>query len=85
MDAYDTIKVYYRDGFPKNDLQAFVSICKDEASSGVFRQESDDINFKDLFDKFCCCRKRPYGSFIQSSNTSSSTQCGEECGGAICI
>lgn len=90
MDAYDTIKVYYRDGFPKNDLQTFISLCTDEASSGVFRQDTQAIknspNFSELLNKLCCCRKRPYGSFIQSSDSSSAASKSDEiCGSAICI
>ncbi|XP_063991137.1 mucolipin-3-like [Diachasmimorpha longicaudata] len=84
MDAYDTIKLYYRDGFPKNDLQAFIAVCTDEASSGVFRTESGDTNFSELFGKLCCCRKRPYGSFSGSTNSGATAKPDENCG-AICI
>ncbi|XP_034933891.1 mucolipin-3-like [Chelonus insularis] len=84
MDAYDTIKLYYRDGFPKSDLQAFISVCTDEASSGVFSQEPDDPTWNKLLDRVCCCRKRPYGSLSQS-NDSSSVKCDEICGNVVCI
>ncbi|XP_014226683.1 mucolipin-3-like [Trichogramma pretiosum] len=64
MDAYDTIKIYYRDGFPKNDLQSFVSVCTDTASSGVFRaDDEEDQFFSDLFAKLCCCFKRKERNF----------------------
>ncbi|XP_014290781.1 mucolipin-3 [Halyomorpha halys] len=32
MDAYETIKLYYKDGFPKNDLQLFVLEMHEEFS-----------------------------------------------------
>ncbi|XP_008544936.1 mucolipin-3 isoform X1 [Microplitis demolitor] len=85
MDAYDTIKLYYRDGFPKNDLQAFVSVCTDEASSGVFRQESEEPTWKELVERMCCCRKRPYGSIQEGSSESSTSKCDEICGNFVCI
>lgn len=85
MDAYDTIKIYYRDGFPKNDLQTFIAACTDEASSGMYRDESEKSDFTEMMDKFCCCRKRPfYGSFSGTS-TDSFTKSEQTCGGAICI
>lgn len=84
MDAYDTIKIYYRDGFPKNDLQSFIAACTDEASSGVFRQEASSADFTELFERLCCCRKRPYGSFTNSTSTVTSKS-DQSCPGAICI
>lgn len=85
MDAYDTIKIYYRDGFPKNDLQTFIAACTDEASSGLYRDDSESSDLSELLDRFCCCRKRPfYGSFSGSS-TEFSTKSEQTCGGAICI
>jgi len=83
MDAYDTIKIYYREGFPKNDLQTFIAPCTDEASSGIFRDDSEKSNLTELLDRFCCCRKRPfYGSFSESD---SSTKSDQICSGAICV
>ncbi|XP_012277246.1 mucolipin-3 [Orussus abietinus] len=84
MDAYDTIKIYYRDGFPKNDLQAFIAVCTDEASSGVYRQESESSDLTELFDRICCCRKRPY-SYFEDSNSASTVKTENTFGGAICI
>ncbi|XP_043501990.1 mucolipin-3-like isoform X1 [Polistes fuscatus] len=90
MDAYDTIKIYYRDGFPKNDVQTFISACTDEASSGLFRDGCDKGDITELIDRFCCCRKRPsYGSF-SGSNTDFSIKTEQTCGeregaGAICV
>lgn len=78
MDAYDTIKIYYREGFPKNDLQTFIAPCTDEASSGIFRDESEKSDLSELLDRFFCCRKRPsYESFSESTKSG--------CGGAICV
>lgn len=85
MDAYDTIKVYYTDGFPKSDLQAFVAICTDEASSGAYRQEPDDGNITELLDRFFCCRRiLPYNTLDGSTSTGSSKS-EPVCGAAICI
>lgn len=85
MDAYDTIKTYYRDGFPKNDLQTFISVCTDDASSGLFRDECDKNDITELIGRFCCCRKRSsYGSF-SGSTTDTSTKTEQAYGGAICI
>ncbi|XP_066584088.1 mucolipin-3-like isoform X2 [Prorops nasuta] len=72
MDAYDTIKTYYRDGFPKNDLLSFIASCTDEASSGVYKQDSEGGDLTELLHKFCCCRNKPfYGSFSGSNADSS--------------
>ncbi|XP_076751837.1 mucolipin-3 [Xylocopa sonorina] len=85
MDAYDTIKIYYRDGFPKNDLQTFIAACTDEASSGLYRDDAGKNDLSELLDRFCCCRKRPfYGSFSGSS-TGLSSKSEQTCEGAICI
>nr|XP_012232652.1 PREDICTED: mucolipin-3-like isoform X2 [Linepithema humile] len=84
MDAYDTIKIYYREGFPKNDLQTFIAPCTDEATSGIFRDESERSDLTELFDRFCCCRKRPfYGSFSDSGDSPAKSE--QMCGGAICV
>lgn len=85
MDAYDTIKLYYRDGFPKNDLQAFIAACTDEASSGVYRQECDDGDLTELLSRLCCCRKRAYDSFTESTGTTILAKNDETCPNAICI
>ncbi|XP_001606145.2 mucolipin-3 [Nasonia vitripennis] len=92
MDAYDTIKVYYRDGFPKNDLQSFVSVCTDEASSGVYRDEADDEPILGgLFGRICCCSQRknkPHSDFsplTNSNSTSSTIDSVQVCPSAICI
>lgn len=56
MDAYETIKLYYKEGFPKSDVQAFMASCTDEASSGVFRSGSfsNSASLRSWFDKLCC-------------------------------
>uniref|UniRef100_S4PSA5 Mucolipin-3 n=2 Tax=Pararge aegeria TaxID=116150 RepID=S4PSA5_9NEOP len=53
MDAYDTIKQYYKEGFPKNDLQQFIGETSiEEVSSGLYRtQSSSSLNMNSLF---CC-------------------------------
>lgn len=56
MDAYETIKLYYKEGFPKSDVQAFMASCTDEASSGLFRSNSfsASASLRSWFDKLCC-------------------------------
>lgn len=53
MDAYDTIKMYYVHGFPKNDVQEFISTCNDDANSSLFRTDSSS-SLGDLIS--CCCK-----------------------------
>ncbi|XP_034482467.1 mucolipin-3-like [Drosophila innubila] len=59
MDAYDTIKKYYKDGFPISDLKAFVGTrTAEDISSGVFMNDLDDFeqaSFLDVMKSFCCC------------------------------
>ena len=69
MDAYDTIKVYYRDGFPKNDLQIFIAVCQEEASSDIYKEESENSELEALFNKLFCCQKGPYSTLASSSTS----------------
>ncbi|XP_058809738.1 mucolipin-3-like isoform X2 [Phymastichus coffea] len=92
MDAYDTIKMYYRDGFPKNDLQLFVSVCTDEASSGAYRDDPDEDAgfFDDLISWLCCClqrKKNAFNSLGSSTSTvgDSTLESTQVCSGGICI
>ncbi|KOC61158.1 Mucolipin-3 [Habropoda laboriosa] len=85
MDAYDTIKVYYRDGFPKNDLQTFIAACTDKASSGLYRDDSEKSDLSMLLDRFCCCRKSPFYGSVSGSSTEFSTKSDQTCGTAVCI
>ncbi|CAK1586494.1 unnamed protein product [Parnassius mnemosyne] len=63
MDAYDTIKQYYKEGFPKNDLQQFIGEASvEEVSSGLYRtQSSSSLNA--LMNSLFCC------NFYQSAYT----------------
>ncbi|XP_069983303.1 mucolipin-3 isoform X5 [Penaeus vannamei] len=54
MDAYETIKKYYDDGFPESDLMVFVNECTEEPSSGVFHDDGDRT-IHDVINSFCCC------------------------------
>lgn len=55
MDAYDTIKKYYKDGFPLNDLRTFMGPMDiDEWAAGVFEDESESDSLADLFRKYLC-------------------------------
>lgn len=54
MDAYDTIKQYYNEGFPKSDLQEFVGeTCIEELSSGFFRTHSSS-SLNAIMNSICC-------------------------------
>ncbi|XP_071536411.1 mucolipin-3-like isoform X3 [Panulirus ornatus] len=54
MDAYETIKNCYIDGFPLSDLMKFVDECTEEPTSGVFHDEGDRT-IHDIINSLCCC------------------------------
>lgn len=55
MDAYDTIKQYYNDGFPKSDLQQFIGdIPLEEVSLGLYRTNSSTSLNAMMNSLFCC-------------------------------
>lgn len=71
MDAYETIKLYYNEGFPKSDLQNFIGDTNsEEVSSGIFRTGSSD-SLGGLIKDLCCCRKQ-YKSYSTISNSNKS-------------
>ncbi|XP_021924112.1 mucolipin-3-like isoform X2 [Zootermopsis nevadensis] len=82
MDAYDTIKLYYKSGFPKSDLRVFVAACTDEASSGIYRRESSS-SLGDFMEKICCCKKTPYTLF--SGRSTHSKPLSSKIVGAMCV
>jgi mucolipin len=60
MDSYDTIKMYYKEGFPLNDLRKFMGeyTCSDFAN-GAFRDEKDDDeSIGESLKKMCCFFRR---------------------------
>ncbi|KAK7792043.1 hypothetical protein R5R35_001677 [Gryllus longicercus] len=62
MDAYETIKLYYKDGFPKNDVQEFIADYIEESSSSTESISScymSSISLRGLLDVICCKRERP--------------------------
>ncbi|XP_053606393.1 mucolipin-3-like [Plodia interpunctella] len=55
MDAYDTIKQYYKEGFPKSDLQQFIGEATfEEVSSGLYRTQSSTSLNAVMNSLFCC-------------------------------
>lgn len=57
MDAYDTIKKHYKEGFPTSDLKQFVGQMQaSDFSSGVFRAEDECQNesYTDVLKNICC-------------------------------
>lgn len=71
MDAYDTIKLYYLEGFPKSDLQIFMGDTNvEEVSSGIFRSSSnEDVSFT-MKDLCCCTCSKLRKSYLALSRTS---------------
>lgn len=59
MDAYETIKLYYKEGFPKNDVQEFIADYVEETSSITDSVSSCYISSRSLKDMLesCCCRR----------------------------
>jgi mucolipin len=63
MDAYDTIKKYYKDGFPLTELRAFVGpLDVHQFSNGVFANDDFDgeehVNFKRVIKRLICFWRR---------------------------
>ncbi|KAJ2944159.1 hypothetical protein O0L34_g18130 [Tuta absoluta] len=72
MDAYDTIKQYYKEGFPKSDLQQFIGeIRVEEVSSGLYRTQSSSSLNAVMNSLFCC---NFYRSAYRKIGGGSSTQ-----------
>lgn len=74
-DAYETIKLYYKEGFPKSDLKTFVDhVDFDQFSSGVYRSNSDS-SLGGLMKDLCCCKRlqKSYSSLCESTINSRST------------
>jgi hypothetical protein len=74
MDSYDTIKKYYNEGFPQNDLRQFMGETDmHELSSGVFRDDIDDDDERigQSLKKMCCFwrRRRNNDQTTASSST----------------
>uniref|UniRef100_A0A224Y1W1 Putative ca2+-modulated nonselective cation channel polycystin n=1 Tax=Panstrongylus lignarius TaxID=156445 RepID=A0A224Y1W1_9HEMI len=65
MDAYETIKLYYKEGFPKNDLQIFMTERADELffnHDDSMSTSPSDVSLRALITGFCCCRRTNGGS-----------------------
>ncbi|KAG7157741.1 Mucolipin-3-like [Homarus americanus] len=54
MDAYETVKHCYDDGFPESGLMKFVNECTEEPSSGVFHDDGDRTIHDVINSLFCC-------------------------------
>ncbi|XP_017774094.1 PREDICTED: mucolipin-3-like [Nicrophorus vespilloides] len=67
-DAYETIKLYYTEGFPKSDLHSFIGKTNiEEVSSGLYRSNSDSSLGRFMKD-LCCCKQmqKSYSSLSES-------------------
>lgn len=85
MDAYDTIKMYYKDGFPKSELQAFIGTMKiEDLSSGIYR--TDSSSSLQGYTNLCCCKKmqRSYSSLSDTRQDNKQTPTSSQ-SGAICV
>lgn len=70
MDAYDTIKVYYNEGFPKTNLHAFIGdLTIEDFSSGIYRSDSTG-SLNGLLKDLCCCCKQVHRSYSTLGSTS---------------
>lgn len=68
-DAYDTIKMYYKEGFPKSSLDCFIGDTSiEDFSSGIFRSSSNE-SLGGLIKDLCCCKgvHRSYASMSQTN------------------
>lgn len=74
MDAYETIKQYYGEGFPKSDLENFIGDTNcDEVSSGIFRSSSCE-SLGGLIKDLCCCCPQIHKSYRTLSRGSTATE-----------
>ncbi|KAJ8964303.1 hypothetical protein NQ314_005003 [Rhamnusium bicolor] len=72
MDAYDTIKLYYKEGFPKSNLECFIGDTNfEDVSNGIFRSGSNE-NLRSIIKDLCCC-KHIHKSYSTLSGTSERT------------
>lgn len=61
MDSYDTIKKYYKEGFPTSELKRFIGqMHPSDFSSGVFRTSAEDEEHESLWETmrnlcYLCC------------------------------
>lgn len=71
MDAYETIKQYYEEGFPKSDLQIFIGETNlDDLSSGLYRTGSTESLGGLVKDFFCCFKSTKNYTSIPSPENS---------------
>ncbi|KAF6215791.1 hypothetical protein GE061_000126 [Apolygus lucorum] len=76
MDAYETIKLYYREGFPKNDLQTFMTEKADEIFFDLEEiPRNEGSSFKEFMNALCCCKTAIYAALSRSS-AKNSRECG---------
>ncbi|CAH1981899.1 unnamed protein product [Acanthoscelides obtectus] len=69
MDAYETIKQYYNEGFPKTRLEIFIGETSiEDVSSGIFRSSSSE-SLGNLMRDLCCCCKNIQRSYSTLSNS----------------
>ncbi|XP_076066914.1 mucolipin-3-like isoform X3 [Oratosquilla oratoria] len=59
MDAYETVKKCYDEGFPTSPLMKFVHECQEEPCSGVYQVDGERTIHDVINNLFCCCRRHP--------------------------
>ncbi|XP_066255745.1 mucolipin-3-like isoform X2 [Euwallacea similis] len=76
-DTYETIKLYYTEGFPKTTLEEFVGVTNcEEVSSGIFRSGSSE-SLGGLIKDLCCCYaplQRTYKTLRRTSSMHANAQ-----------
>lgn len=89
MDAYETIKLYYKEGFPKTDVQIFIAASTDDVSNGSYSSSSYDaqtkISLQEIVNKLCCCKMSWITALFQLGNCCKKKSVSSEFNGAICI
>ncbi|XP_069181711.1 mucolipin-3-like [Procambarus clarkii] len=55
MDAYETIKNYYNDGFPESGLMKFINECTEDPNCRAGDQEEEEHTIQDVINSFFCC------------------------------
>lgn len=74
-DAYETIKMYYKEGFPKSSLDCFIGETTiDDVSCGIYQSNSND-SLSGLIQDLCCCKpnQKSYSSMSQTNLNTSRT------------
>ncbi|KAL1502686.1 hypothetical protein ABEB36_007796 [Hypothenemus hampei] len=80
-DTFETIKLYYNEGFPKTELEKFIGVTNvEELSGGLYRTSSTD-SLGGLIKDLCCCYgklQRTYSTLNQRNSSATLAQNGSD-------